>query len=59
MYLLIYSVPYEGDRVLSLSSLDEVKEWLSKNQSSYEFDLDNVEVVKVESSVNLYDLMKD
>ena len=59
IYLLMYSAPYEGERSLSFYSLTDVKEWLVKNQSAYDFDLDNVEVLKVEASVNLYDLMKD
>ena len=59
MYLLYYSVPYEGHSVYEFSSLAEVKDWLQKHRSSYDYDLDNVDVVKVESSVNVYDLMKD
>ena len=58
-YLLMYSAPYEGERSLSFYSLADVKEWLVKNQSAYDFDLGNVEVLVVEASVNLYDLMKD
>ena len=58
-YQLHYQVPYEGYSVHNFGTLEEVKNWLKKNKSSYEYDLYNVTVLIIAGEVDVYDLMKD
>ena len=57
MFLVSYSANYEGDRIEKFSTLEEVREWLSKHRSSYDFDLDNVDVIEIARHIDVYNLM--
>lgn len=58
-YLLTYSVPYEGDCNKEFENLDAVALWLDQNKSSYNFDLDNVDVIEIKRGVDVYQLMRN
>lgn len=58
-YLLTYSVPYEGDHNQEFDNLDALALWLDQNKSSYNFDLDNVDVIEIKQGVDVYQLMRN
>lgn len=59
MYTIQYYVSGEGLNQDFADSLAQVKAWLTKNRSCYNFDLDNVEVFLTPDNINVYELMKD
>lgn len=58
-FVLKYSVAYEGDITISFNNLKEVKDWIEKNKSKYEYDLGNLGcyLVPTAQSIDLHKLM--
>lgn len=58
-YTIIYSVPYEGETSVDLSTLEDVKTWIHNNQRSFDWNYDNLTVFEIKREVNVYELMKE
>jgi hypothetical protein len=57
-YLLVVQVPYEMGYSDEFETIDGVKKWLKKNKSSYEDNLNFVEVYKISKTFS-WDELKE
>ena len=59
IYKLAYTVPHEDSTIVEFSSRKEIKDWLEKYPSVYDFDLNNVTVWLATPEISPHDIINE